>query len=123
METFGTVLAAYRTRQGLSQLGLAKISGVHASIINRFERDERQPADRDMIDRLAEALQLTPAEHDRLLAAGRFFPAPIERLGAADPDLLLLADILSDETIPASDREELRQVLRAVARRWRVVAR
>ena len=119
MEQFGAVLRCYRERAHLSQLALSKISGVHASIINRFERGEREPADRDMIDRLASALRLTPAEHDRLLAAGGFFPDPIERLGAADPDLLLVADILADETIPAAERDEFRTLIRIGARRWR----
>jgi hypothetical protein len=54
-----------------------------------------------------------------LLAAGGFFPDPIARLGADDPDLLLLADILADETIPEAERQELRQVLRIVGKRWR----
>jgi transcriptional regulator with XRE-family HTH domain len=49
MESFGDVLRRYRERSNLSQLGLAKRSGVHASIINRFERDERHPADRETI--------------------------------------------------------------------------
>ena len=119
MSSFGALLRQYRERARLSQLGLARISGVHASIINRFERDERQPADREMIDRLATALRLPPADYDRLLAAGGFFPVAIARLGAADPDLLLVADILADETIPAAEREEFRTLLRIVGRRWR----
>jgi transcriptional regulator with XRE-family HTH domain len=123
METFGAVLRRFRQRARLSQLALAKISGVHASIINRFERDERQPADRDMIERLAEGLRLTPAERDCLLAAGGFFPSAIERLGAADPDLLLVANLLADETIPLADRDEFRVLLRMTARRWRSAAR
>lgn len=122
METFGAVLQRFRRRARLSQLALAKISGVHASIINRFERDERQPADRDVIDRLAAGLCLTPAEHDHLLAAGGFFPRAIERIGAADPDLLLVANLLADETIPLADREEFRALLRMTARRWRPAA-
>ena len=119
MSSFGALLRQYRERARLSQLGLARISGVHASIINRFERDERQPADREMIDRLATALRLPPADSDRLLAAGGFFPVVIARLGAADPDLLLVAAILADETIPVAEREEFRTLLRIVGRRWR----
>jgi transcriptional regulator with XRE-family HTH domain len=118
MDTFGAVLQGYRRRAGISQLALAKISNVHASIINRFERDERQPADRDMIDRLAAGLKLTPFEHDRLLAAGGFFPNAIERLGAADPDLLLVANLLADERLTAADRDDFRALLRLTARRW-----
>lgn len=118
MTTFGAVLHRFRQRTALSQLALARISGVHASIINRFERDERQPADRDMIDRLAAGLGLTPAEHDQLLAAGGFFPSAIERLGAADPDLLLVANLLADDAIPPADRDDFRTLLRITARRW-----
>ena len=119
MRSFGAVLRQYRECARLSQLGLARISGVHVSIINRFEHDERQPADREIIDRLATALRLRAADCDRLLAAGGFFPVAIERLGAADPDLLLVAAILADETIPAAEREEFRTLLRIVGRRWR----
>jgi transcriptional regulator with XRE-family HTH domain len=119
MQRFGTVLQQYRERAGLSQLALSKVSGVHASIINRFERDERQPASRDMVERLAQALRLAPAEHDHFLAAGHFLPGPIEQIGAADPDLLLVASILADESIPAEEREEFRTLIRIGARRWR----
>ncbi|MCC6625992.1 MAG: helix-turn-helix domain-containing protein [Chloroflexi bacterium] len=119
MDTFGTVLQRFRARAGVSQLALSKICGVHASIINRFERDERQPADRDMIDRLAAGLALAPVERDQLLAAGGFFPRAIERLGAADPDLLLVASVLTDERLSVADRDEFRTVLRLLAGRWR----
>jgi transcriptional regulator with XRE-family HTH domain len=119
VDSFGTVLQRFRTRAGVSQLALSKVSGVHASIINRFERDERQPADRDMIDRLAGSLALTPTEHDQLLAAGGFLPRAIERLGAADADLLLVANLLADDQIPANLRDDFRAVLRLLASRWR----
>ena len=122
MESFGAVLQGYRQRTGLSQLALARVSGVHASIINRFERDERRPADREVIDQLATGLELTPPECDRLLAAASFLPSSIERLGAADPDLLLVADLLVDERIPIAEREEFRTLLRIIARRWRAGA-
>ena len=120
METFGVVLRRFRERSHLSQLALSKTSGVHASIINRFERDERHPADRGMVERLAAALRLSPQERDQLLAAAQFFPDSIERIGAADPDLLLVADILADDTLSVTDRDEFRQVLRVLGRRWRM---
>lgn len=123
MSSFGAALRRYRERAGLSQLGLAKVSGVHASIINRFEREERQPADREMVGRLAAALRLPPGDCDALLAAAGFFPVSIARLGAADPDLLLVAEILADETIPAEDREEFRTFIRIAGRRWREASR
>lgn len=123
MEKFGAVLRHYREQAHLSQLALSKSCGIHASIINRFERDERHPADRDTIERLAKALQLTPGACDHLLAVAGFFPVAIERIGAADPDLLLVANILADDALPASDRDDFRQLLRIVARRWRSIPR
>ena len=36
MSSFGAVLRQYRERARLSQLGLARVSGVNASIITRF---------------------------------------------------------------------------------------
>jgi transcriptional regulator with XRE-family HTH domain len=122
-ESFGAVLQTYRVRARLSQLALSKICGIHASIINRFERGDRTPADAETIDRLAAGLAVSAAERDRLRAAGGFFPVAIERLGAADADLLLVADILADETIPPAERDEFRALIRIGARRWRSVPR
>jgi transcriptional regulator with XRE-family HTH domain len=119
MSDFGEVLRRWRERARLSQLALARLSGVHASIINRFEGGERQPAERAMVERLAEALALATGERDQLLATAGFFPETLARLGAADADLLLIAGILADETIAVAERQELRLLLRIVARRWR----
>lgn len=118
-DRFGELLRHYRQQAQLSQLALARRSGIHASMINRFERAERQPADRAIVERFAQALSLPAADRDSLLAAAGFLPAALERLGAADPELLMIAEVLADPTLPGDERQELRTLLRIVAGRWR----
>jgi transcriptional regulator with XRE-family HTH domain len=117
--SFGALLRRLRQRAGLSQNALAKRAGLDASAINRLERGERGQTRREAVEALAAALALAPAERDQLLAAGGHLPASLARLGLADPTLLLVADVLADERIPAAERAEFRELIRLAARRWR----
>lgn len=119
LSSFGALLRRFRERVGLSQNALAKRAGLDASAINRLERGERSQTRRAAVEALAAALGLTPAERDQLLAAGGHLPTSLARLGLADPTLLLIADILADERIPAAERAEFRELIRLAARRWR----
>jgi hypothetical protein len=68
---------------------------------------------------LAAALALSPAERDRLLTAADMPPEWLVRLDAADPTLVLVADILADDHIPADQRDDFRRQIALAARRWR----
>ena len=116
---FGVALRRYRERAGLSQNGLAAAAGTDPGTVNRLESGKRAPVNRGLIDRLSGSLRLANGERDCLLALAGHLPDPLARLGIADPDLLLMADILSDTLIPQDERIELRTALRIIARRWR----
>lgn len=119
MTTFGEELATARQRVGLSQRALAKGAGVDASYVNRLERGERQAPDVALIGTFATVLGLDPAQTDALIVAGDGMPAALKRLGALDPTILLLADVLSDSTIPEQERTDLRRIVTLLIHRWR----
>lgn len=118
-EAFGALLQALRRRAGLSQGALAKLAGIDPSYVNRLERGEREPPKREIVEALIAALQLPPDDADRLLVAAGHLPRALQRLGPLDPTLMLVADILADERIPAEERREFRQLIALAARRWR----
>jgi transcriptional regulator with XRE-family HTH domain len=68
---FGALLKRYRTVRGLSQNGLARAATVDPGYINRLERTKQggMPT-RKVLQRIACALSLSPAETDRFLHAG-----------------------------------------------------
>ncbi len=116
---FGEALRRARLAAGLSQNELGRRAGINPGTINRLETGEREPTGREQVVALAAALELPPAEQDRLLATAGLLPEPIARLGAADPTLVLVADILADEGIPARQRADFRHQIVLAARRWR----
>ena len=122
MATFGEQLAAVRQQAGLSQHALAKASGVDASYVNRLERGERQAPDVPLIRRFATELGLDASQTDALVVAGNGLPAALERLGALDPTILLLADVLSDPSISEDELVHLRRVVAVLVQRWRPAA-
>ena len=123
MSEFGERLRRERLAAGLSQNELGRRAGVNPGTINRLETGEREPTGRDQALALAEALGLPPAGRDRLLAAAELLPDLVARLGAADPTLVLVADILGDLTIPPPERDDFRLQIVLAARRWRSGAR
>ena len=60
---------------------------------------------------------------DRLLAAAGFVPAVITRLGAGDPTLLLVAQVLTDSRVSEDERQRLRDVVEAAVRWCRAASR
>ena len=117
-EDFGQALRTLRERAGLSQSALARKAGLDPSFINRLESGQRS-ADRAVVEALIGAIDLPPADADRLLAAGGHLPAVFARLGLHDPTLQLVAQILGDERLPPEDRAAFRQVVELIGRRWR----
>lgn len=118
-EAFGALLQSFRRRAGLSQGALAKLAGIDPSYVNRLERGEREPPKREIVEALITALQLPPDDADRLLVAAGHLPRALQHLGPLDPTLLLVADILADERIPAEERRQFRQQIALAALRWR----
>lgn len=118
---FPSLLKAFRERSGLSQNGLADRCGRDPGTINRLESGKRAPVNREMVEEIARALSLTREEGDALLASAGHLPIAYERVGLADRDLSLVADILSDDKLSPSERAEFRLMIRLAARRWRDV--
>src|SRR5579859_3874255 len=107
METFGSLLRAYRARAGMAQNALARHTGINVGTVNRLERDQRLPASREQALALAGALRLSAAERNRLLAAAGL---PGEGFGpaiTANPTICQMIDLLQDDAIPLTDREDL----------------
>ena len=116
---FGQLVRRHRERVGMSQNGLAAVAGTDPGTVNRLESGKRAPVNRALVERIAAALSLAPSDRDVLLGAAGHLPEALARLGPADRDLLLIADTLSDTGIPREERDELRLVLRVLARKWR----
>lgn len=119
-ETFGAQLKAYRLAAGLTQTALGHLAGVHQSYINRLERGEREPPGRELVTRLAAALRLDEASQQRLLRAAGHVPDWLLMLPADDPTLLAVGRFLADPAISAAAKQEFRQVIALILRRWRV---
>src|SRR5262249_31196319 len=70
-ERFGNLLRRYREAAGCSQEELAERAGLSKNAIGILERGERRHPYPDTLRRLAAALELSDAEHERLVAAAR----------------------------------------------------
>jgi transcriptional regulator with XRE-family HTH domain len=106
-ESFGSLLHGFRARAGLAQNALARMTGINVGTVNRLERDQRLPASREQVTALAGVLALSTAETNRLLDAAGL---PAEGFGptiTGNPAICQLVDLLQDEAIPLSDRDEL----------------
>jgi transcriptional regulator with XRE-family HTH domain len=119
-ETFGAQLRAYRQAAGLTQAALGHRVGIHQSYINRLERGEREPPGRELVARLAEALRLDEPSRQRLLRAAGHVPDWLLTLPADDPTLLAVGRFLADPAVSAAAKQEFRQLIALVLRRWRV---
>jgi transcriptional regulator with XRE-family HTH domain len=116
---FADLLARFRAARGISQNALALRVGVDASYLNRVERAERDAPKREIVERLARALDLSNADADRLLVAAGHLPRSLAELTPLDPTIWLVADLLADQSLPMSERAEFRRTIEAIARRWR----
>jgi transcriptional regulator with XRE-family HTH domain len=117
--TFSGLLRTYRLGANLSQNALARKVGVNPAYVNRLESGERRPSQRHYVIELAQALSLDEAATNRLLEAGGHLPVGYERVNARDETVRMVADLLADDSLPVDEREEFRQVLQAICRRWR----
>jgi predicted ATPase/DNA-binding CsgD family transcriptional regulator/transcriptional regulator with XRE-family HTH domain len=73
---FGALLRRHRLGRGLTQEALAERAGLSARGLSDLERGSRHVPHAHTIERLTEALELTPGERVELTSAGRREPAP-----------------------------------------------
>jgi transcriptional regulator with XRE-family HTH domain len=121
VEEFGTLLQRWRERAGLSQNALARRMGVNPAYVNRLEHGGRGAGNRELVEAVATALALAPAERDALLASAGHWPAALAELGPADPSLRLVADVLADPSLSARAKALFRLHLRLAALPWRAL--
>jgi transcriptional regulator with XRE-family HTH domain len=121
-ESFADVLTALRHGRGLSQSRLAARAGFDHSFIGRLENGSRQPT-RRAVRTIADALDASPPERDRLLLAAGFRPVDNRHLFDGEPALAALIGILADQATPAPIADGLRRELRRLGLRYgRIVA-
>jgi transcriptional regulator with XRE-family HTH domain len=112
--TFPQLLESYRGQRGWSKADLAKRADLDPSTITRLEQGSRKP-DRDTVVQLAEAMALPIADRDRMLAAAGYRSDTWD-----DPDLVQIATLLADATIPTAVRHDIRAMLRVAISHGRV---
>lgn len=115
---FGAMLRSLRERQGVSQSKLAERAEFDHSYVSRLESGARMPA-REAVDRLGEALNLEQQQLDSLLAAAGFLPRDVSSLLSSEPVIGEVLDLLQDEAVPSEYRDNMREVLRLLARQAR----
>src|SRR5215210_8077406 len=76
--TVGALLRDWRVRRRHSQLSLALHADVSARHLSFLETGRARPS-REMVQQLAEALEIPPRERDALLLAAGFAPASTPR--------------------------------------------
>ncbi len=86
--TFCTLLRRFRLAAGLTQAALAERAGLSERAVNDLERDPRRTPRLETVNLLAEALNLSPADRARLLAAAR------PQTEAAGPEQLSATEML-----------------------------
>ena len=120
--SFGSLVQGFRAQAGMSGSALARSAGIDPSYLNRIERGEREPPGRELVLALAAGLRLSGVDTDRLLAAAGHLPKAIARLGALDPTLLAVAQVLTDAAVPTAAQTDFRHIVELLARRWRLQA-
>jgi hypothetical protein len=118
MPSFHQVLRTLRERKGITAYKLARLGNVNSAYIYRMERPGGQVPRRDLLNSLIAALQLNEFESESLLVAAGYCPESISRLGGWDETLHIVANVLANKSLSEEDRDEFRQIVRAVASRW-----
>jgi transcriptional regulator with XRE-family HTH domain len=120
---FGLALRSLREDHGLSQNALARRALVDVSYISRLESDtiaanSRTPGrpSRQVVESLAESLDLSPDDRDALLVAADYCPDWFDEryLG----HLKLIAQVAGHPTLPAAQRAAFLSVIRTCAEQW-----
>ena len=119
MASFAATLNEFQRRSGRSQRAVALAADLDPGRYSRLLSGERQPASREQVLGLAQALRLEPPDTDRLVAAARFLPPSLETVGVDDPAILALLAALTDPALDAPTRQALRRTVIDIAEHWR----
>jgi transcriptional regulator with XRE-family HTH domain len=105
--------------------GQGKLAGGHAVTADVHgvgaPATKRPPLPRrGVVIAIAAALGSDSRQTDELLAVSGHAPAALLALGGWDPTLASVAELLADPRLDGPARAEFREVVRILARRWRV---
>lgn len=107
---FGKLLEAYRSARGWTKAQLAERAGLDPSAVSRLESGQRFP-ERQTVALLADALELSPLDRERLYAAAGY------RSEAWDDSLVAeLVEVLADPAITDDIRSDVRNAVRVALR-------
>lgn len=118
MNTFARCLMEMRGIAHISQWKLAEVAGYDHSYISRLEIGQRLPS-RDAVLRMAEAMQLSADNRDRLLMSAGYSPLDMRNLVASEPVIGELLELLEDRMVTDEVRDDVRTVIATVIRQAR----
>lgn len=107
---FAPALQRLRAARGLNRRELARRAGIDASHITRLEQGSRGPS-RDLVEKLAHALDATIAEEHELLKTAGFLTEEAAEL-LSEPEMARLAALLARRDLRAEHRKLLLRHLR-----------
>ena len=119
LSSFGHLLKEFRLYRGMTQKTLAQAINVNGSYIARLEMDDRRPSRRVVLD-VAQAMELSPEDTDRLLASAQHLPeGDLDRLLAdgggplMHPALRAVANAVEDQNLSPEGRKQLEDEIMA----------
>lgn len=98
-------VTSLRNSRGLGRPQLAALVGMSGSTLYRIETGERG-ASREMLERLADALEASPSERDALLTSAGYRPDDPTSL-LEDPELSRFYAVLADPALTSEHRTTL----------------
>lgn len=107
---FGPLLGGMREARGISKAELARRTGVDPSHVSRLEGSGRGVS-RELVDRIAKALDTSPRETNALLSAAGFLTEEAAEL-LAQPELSRLAALLAGDDLRPAHRDLILRQLR-----------
>lgn len=107
---FGPLLRGLREARGIPKAELARRTSVDPSHISRLEGSGRGVS-RDLVERIAKALDAAPREANALLSAAGFLTEEAAEL-LAQPELAQLAALLAGDDLRPAHRELIVRQLR-----------
>ena len=102
MSQFSKQLEAYIMQRGVNYVQLSRRTGVDRTLLHHLVRGDRKPTGTEQVERLAEALSLSPAERKELVLLGKIAQVGEEvyyrRLAVQE----MLLHISPEENLPAT---------------------
>src|SRR5688572_25234909 len=108
---FGGYLHELRRERGLTSRQLAAAAGVHHTYVSKLERGDRQAPDEPVVEALAAALGVSPAQLDQLRWRAGLTPHGAGAPGQDDPTLTLVAEALANPALTDPARDQLRRAI------------